>query len=570
MVDLTVNSDGLRAAGNGLLGTATGVAGAAPRCDPAATDPVSLFVAATLTQWSHVLWTLMEHAGQQREAGGLSITGTADYLGAVDAAGAAQIAATAADGSRDPAMPGPSLPAASAPVPVPVLPSIPQMTAPLPLTGEQFSAMVHSEPGPDRLRAFAHEWRNTVGPHILATADHTRRYGNSIQQDWDDGQPAAATNVLRHADWLESSLHASALGLADSAEQAAGHAETVIQSTPSPQEFRDIRTNLNTALAHFRASGGLNGGQVLALTNQLGEKQGMALAGYQTYAASAPVTTAGASQPPSPAPPIVHGDGSATIDRQANQLNPGSHRGNRGHGDADGQGAGGDRLEPSTADFGPPLGSSGNPPVAPAQPAAFTPPAVDQTANLAGTIMGAGIGAVGQLAKGLNGISGGGSPLSALSGLSSLPGMGGMPHLGTPQTPGDGAGDSAPALGNDHDFGSGGTTPADGGGGGGGDGVGGAPISSSSPAISAAPSAASPSVGTPALSAPTGVPATAGGPGMFGPPMMGGLGRGNDEGRKPNNRRRVVMRPAINSEPVFGEVERKHSTRRSAPPKEEP
>ena len=445
MVDLRVDTDGLRAAGSGLLGTA-GAGGAAPRCDPAAADPVSVSVAATLTQWSHVLWTLMEHAGQQREAGGLSVTGTADHLGAVDAAGAARIASAAAGGSPGSAMPGSSAPALAASVPVPTLPSIPQMPAPPPLTGEQFSAMVHSEPGPDRLRAFAQEWRNRVGPHILATADHTRRYGNSIQQNWDDGDPRAATNVLQHADWLESSLHASALRLADSAEQAANHAETVIQGTPSPEEFRDIRTQLNTALAHYRASGGLNGAQVIALTNELGERQGTALARYQTYAAAAPVTTAGAAQPPSPAPPIVRGDGpSATIDRQANQLNPGAHHGNIGDGDEHGQGAGGDTLEPSTADFGPPLGPSGAPSVAPAQPAAFTPPAVDQTANIAGTIMGVGVGTVGQLANSLHGMSGGGSPLSALSGLSSLPGLGGMPHMGSPQMPsgpGDGGGDS--------------------------------------------------------------------------------------------------------------------------------
>jgi hypothetical protein len=51
---------------------------------------------------------------------------------------------------------------------------------------------------------------------------------------------------------------------------------------------------------------------------------------------------------------------------------------------------------------------------------------------------------------------------------------------------------------------------------------------------------------------------------MFAPPMMGGMGRGGEEGRTSKERRRVVMRPVDNSEPVFGEMERRRSARRQA------
>jgi len=46
------------------------------------------------------------------------------------------------------------------------------------------------------------------------------------------------------------------------------------------------------------------------------------------------------------------------------------------------------------------------------------------------------------------------------------------------------------------------------------------------------------------------------------PPMMGaGMGGKNDEGRKPEDHRRVVLRPVPNTEPVFGEVRRERRER---------
>lgn len=555
MAQVSVDTEALRSAGAGLSNTA-GHLGGAPRCDPAATDPISVAVADTLTQWSHALWTLMEHAGQQRAAGGMSLTHTAQFLGALDEAEASNIAAVTS-GSPGAAQPQ-SLPPTPGAVPAPTLPQIPQIPAPPPLTGEQVSALVHAQPDPDRLRAFASHWRTQVAPHILTAADHTRRYGTSVGQAWDNGTAPAADNIAQHADWLESSLHSSALKLADAADQAADHADTVIQHTPTPQVFHDIRARLQTAVKHYQTTG--DPAPAIALNQQLGEKQTTAVAGYQTYAAAAPKTTDGSSNPPKPAPPIIRGSGppDANDDKKASQLNPGAKGGNTGDSDDPGKGAGGDPKHPSTADVGPPLGQSGTPPVAPAQQQPVTPTAqsvgTPMMANVAGTIMGAGLGTAGELANSMHGISG--SPLSALSGLSSL---GQMPHMGGPQAPqgGNGGGDSMPDLGNDHDFGSGGTTPA---GGGGGDGGG---ASGAAPPVSGTVSAANPTVGAPAGGSPTGAPpAAGGGSGMVAPPMMGGMGRGNEDDRKSTDRRRVVMRPVVNSEPVFGEVERRRPTPR--------
>jgi hypothetical protein len=557
-----VDTEGLRADGAGLSATAS-PSGGAPRCAAAAADPVSVSVASTLTQWSNALWTLMEHAGRQREAGGMSLSATASHLGAIDDANAANIGnSLIGDASQTP-LPAAPTPNADASIPVPTLPAMPDMPAPPPLTGEQVSAMVHAGPGPDRLRAFAQQWRDTLAPHIMSTADETRRYGHSVECNWDDGDPAAARNVNEHADWLESALHQHAMRLADSADQAATHVESVIQDTPRPEEFQDIHNRITVAEANYRASGGRNRGQLVALNGELGQMQASAAAGYQTYAAAAPVTATGGAQPPPPAPPIVRGGPAQTMNPQINHPNPANHDGDRGQGDKHGKDVAGDTLEPSKADSGPPIGPSGTPPVAAAQPPGLDPTTPGVAANIAGTIMGAGVGTASQLANSLHGMGSGGSPLSALSGLSSIPGLGGMPQTGMPQMPsgmGDGAPDGTPDLGAGPDFGSDGTTPAGGDGGGGG----GAPVSSSSPAVSAAPTGAgpvvrTPSTGSPAPSTPSG---GMGGPAMY-PPMMGGPGHGNDEGNKSKDKRRVVMRPVPNTEPVFGEVERKRSTRRA-------
>ncbi|WP_204080280.1 hypothetical protein [Mycobacterium riyadhense] len=560
MAQVSVDTDGLHSAGTGLANTA-GPGGVAPRCDPAATDPVSVSVAETLTQWSQVLWTLMEHAGQQREAGGMSLARTAEYLGSLDDAGAGRIASvlgsspsTAAPESLPPATPGA--------VPAPTLPHLPQIPSPPPMTGDQVAALVHAQPDPARLREFANRWRTQIAPHILSAADHTRRFGNSVAQAWDSGTAPVSDNLLQHADWLESSLYSSALQLAQAAEQAAGHAETVIQSTPTPQEFHEVHARLQTAVKHYQVSGDPT--EAIALTQHLREKRTTAVAGYQTYAAAAPTTTGAAANPPVPAPPIVRGTGPGdSSETNANQLNPGAHCDHAGDGNDAGKGAGDDTQRPSTADIGPPLGQSGTPPIAPAQqqPVTTSPATAGAPvmADIAGEVMGAGLGTAGQLANSMHGVSG--SPLSALSGLASPSGLGGMPHMGGPQAPSGGDGpeaESMPDLENDHDYGSGGTTPA--GGGGGGDGGGGAPVS---PPVSGTVSAANPTVGPPVGTSPSGgVPTAAGGSGMIAPPMMGGMGRGNEDERKAAEKRRVVLRPVVNSEPVFGAAERQRSTQR--------
>jgi hypothetical protein len=557
-MDLRVDPNGLRADANALDASAHRSAPAAA-CQAAAGDSVSTHLATALSAWAQSLHLLHDHAGQQRAAGGMAVAGTATDLSGADDTNAVAIVGildgTAPTGGGAPAAPS----AGGIPVvPAPSLPTIPTLAAPMPMAPEQVAAQVHSGPGSQSLRTFAAHIRTTLAASVLNAADEVRRIGTSVAQNWVDGQQRAVPNIAGHADWLESSLHPQVLELASAADAAATHTEALIQNTPHPEEFSDLRQRLNVALANYNASGGANAAQVEALSNELTKKRAAAMSAFQDFSTAAPPTIGGAARPPQPAPPIVHSpSGSfetlnppASLKRGGEHEGPAEGRGQHGGGDDDAKG-------PTSADH-PPVGAASaatNPPAGAPLASAADPNAASTLANVVGMIMGAGTGAVGQVTHGL----GGASPLSALSSLSSLPGMGsGMPHMGTPEIPETGGGSGSPSDDAGSDFGSGGTSPAGGAGDGGGGG--GAPMSSSSPAVG--PSVGSSlTVGSPATGAPGAGPGGVGGMGMM-PPMMGGMGGKNDEGRKSEERRRVVERPVPNTEPVFGEVRRETRRRR--------
>lgn len=558
-MDLRVDPDGLRADASALDASAHQSAPASA-CQAAAGDSVSAHLAATLSAWAQSLHLLHDHAGQQRAAGGLAVAGTATDLSSADDTNAVAIGGIL-DGSGPSPGGAPAAPSAGAlpQVPASTLPAIPPMAAAVPMAPEQIAAQVHSGPGAQSLRTFAAHIRSTLAANVLNTAAEVRRTGTSVAQNWDDGQQRAAPNIVSHADWLESSLHPQVLELASAADAAAAHTDTLIQNTPHPQELADLRQRLNVALANYNASGGANAAQVDSLSNELSNKRAATMSAFQDFSTAAPPTIGGATKPPQPAPPIVHSPTGSfeTLNPHTAPRTGGEHegptegRGHHGEGDKD-------AADPASADH-PPFGvgtAAGDPPPGAPLAGAADPNSASMLANVAGMMMGAGTGAVGQVTHGL----GGASPLSALSSLSSLPGMGGgMPHLSTPEMPDTGGGSGSPSDDAGSDFGSGGTSPAGGAGDGGG---GGAPMSSSSPAVGP-PVGSSLAVGSPSAGAPAAGPGGVGGMGMM-PPMMGGMGGKNDEGRKSEDRRRVVERPMPNTEPVFGEVRRETRRRRES------
>ena len=576
---ISANPEGLAGDGAELAGEQTAPA---PRARvPPGGDPVSASVAAQLAAHGASIEALIQHSGLLRVDGGVATQRTAVDFVDTDTQNASMIAGAGLTDAVSTPMRGcaPSVPA---------LPQVPAMTAPPLLPGEALSKAMHEGgPGPESLREFASHWRSRAA-QLEDLADRTDRTGLAIDADWqDDGVQQAGANTRNHGDWLHE-MAGNARQLATAADDYADHFQRALDETPTPQEFAETRRAWQRAWADNVRAHGMLSAQVGALAAQYADRQGQATEAGHTYFAAAATTGGDMPKPPRPAPPIVNpldptdarpSPGSPTNrssrpdDETAQQLVP--HRG----------GSGSDDPTPGTGAPANPEGSTGGPigpapdPALPAGVPAASPVeagAAGQAANIAGTIVGAGIGTLSQLAHGVvpsspaAGMAS--APLSALAGLSGLPSMGSpsapggaMPEM--PSDPGLGLPESDPGVGSDESFD--GTSPAVGGGGGGaGGGVPMSPVGNPSPASAVGPVVGQPSMpsAAPAATAPV---SGMGGMGMY-PPMMAGQGTQNPDRNKdlfPD--KRVVLRPVPNTEPVFGELEKQRRPRAKRAAQEE-
>jgi hypothetical protein len=504
-------------------------------CQPPAADPVSVWMATVLnSSWTAVA-ALLSHAAALRSAGAASLSATAHSLQATDETNAAAITA------GQPSAAAATMPAAVAAIPAPTLPPLPALPPPpAPLPGEQLAALVHSGPGPATLRDTASELRATAS-RVSALADDTRRYRTLVDTNWQDGQQQAGTNIADHARWLDD-VNQHLTSLADGADQAARHTDTLIEQTPKPEEFEQARHQVALAIAQFKASGGLNPIPVTTATAHLAKKQSQAVAAQETYHVASTATAAGLPPTPAPAPPIVRGE---PAHKKQDTAKKKPEPDTAGEDTTDGQ----DPAQPETPPHEAPATQAAGP-VPVTDPSTAAVPAM--VAQIAGTLVGAGTGTLGQLASGLQGAAA--APLSALSSLTS-----GLGDSGTSWDPphslgADPAIDAIPDAGSSDPTGDGGgtgaTTPA-----------GAGPVSG--PAVSAVPvSTAMPAGG---LGGAAGPQTGTAGPGIGGmgmmPPMMGGMGGRPAERERDGKDRRVVLRPEPNTEPVFGELDRRRSRR---------
>jgi PPE family len=273
-------------------------------CAPPGADSVSLGAARALNAHEMALIDVLEYATRVREYGGAVIKSAAVVFELADRAGAASIRRV--DNTN-----APPITSSSGPLQMPVLPpvphqppiaSIPELPAPPSIGGEQFSADLHSGPGPADLRDFSRAWHN-YSQDITHTADDTRSVGVKVNQHWSSGDKAA-NNIMDHAKWLDSAA-ARAERLSAAAEAVAHAFDIAKQDTPTPDEFTDAESDVMEAAALMAVSPAIGMIEYQQATSRYADLVAKAEEAAKHYhaAVSAALTTLG--NPIVPCPPIA-------------------------------------------------------------------------------------------------------------------------------------------------------------------------------------------------------------------------------------------------------------------------
>ncbi|ORV09685.1 PE family protein [Mycolicibacterium fallax] len=298
MEEISVDIEGLAAAGGRLLGAAGGSAGAPAACTPAGADSVSAAVAGSFSAWATGLEGLVVHAQAVLGAGGVSVAGSAAVIEGSDVAAGAGMQSLSAGLGDIPAMPAVMVPAA------PVAPIVPPVPAvPAPMAGDQWSACIHGGPGSAPLRALAAQLR-ARGAELERTAGETGAEAAAIDAHWVDGEQRAGQNVGQVADWLRDTAHYT-YKLATSADEAGEHVEQALARTPRPERFVELQQRVQEGMEHFIRTAGLDPGPLEVASANLAQAQQEAIEAQTAYAMVSNTTVAGAPVLPAPTTPIV-------------------------------------------------------------------------------------------------------------------------------------------------------------------------------------------------------------------------------------------------------------------------
>jgi hypothetical protein len=401
-----------------------------------------------------------------------------------------------------------------APPSPPMPPDIrPPLVPPPPVPGEALATAVHSG-DPSAGDAFISAWTQLVSA-LQGAADTVRTVGEQLPEQWDSpvSTDAVRDHLYRYADALDTSAsRAQTL-----AWQASRHGEQNVQARsdiPSPEQFAEVRRQIQTVSAANIASGGKYAAQLGQL---LGEKTALdakATQGYGAFHSETESTTAG------------DGEGVA------------------GPGGVPGSPAAGDGKDP-----GPPGTGAGDQQVSPekaGQLASMLPQLIPTMLGAAGGLVGGAVQMVGKVPETLMEA---GSQLAGTAGQS----LGGLMNPGLdkgaletgsrPVDSGPGAGRSA------GEGGAGGTMPA--GGGLGSPAV--TPTTGPPPQLPSMPSGGLPQPVSPAAGSsgvmPMGMPLG----GLAGAGQGGGAG-GHGGQEPPQRAKKVVVPPEPHTESVTGRV----------------
>ena len=273
-------------------------------CAPPGADSVSLGAARAFNAHEMALIDLREYATRVRETGGAVIKSAAVVFELADHAGAASIHRV--DDTNAPPITSSSGPL-QMPVPPPVphqppIASIPELPALPSIGGEQFSADLHSGPGPADLRDFSRAWHN-YSQDITHTADDTRSVGVKVNEHWSSGDKAA-NNIMDHAKWLDSAA-AWAERLSVAAEAVAHAFDIAKQDTPTPDEFSDAESDVMEAAALMAVSPAIGLIEYQQATSRYATLVAKAEEAAKQYHAAVSAALTGVGNPIVPCPPIA-------------------------------------------------------------------------------------------------------------------------------------------------------------------------------------------------------------------------------------------------------------------------
>lgn len=247
---------------------------------------------------------VLDYGRRVRETGGVVIRSAAVVFELADEAGAASI-------HRVDNTDAPPIASSSGPLQIPALPpvprqppiaSVPELPALPSVGGEQFSADLHSGPGPAYLRDFSHAWRS-YSQDITRCADDTRSVGVKVAEHWSSGDKAS-NSIINHANWLDSAADC-AERLSVAAEAVAHAFDTAKRDTPTPDEFADAESDVMEAAALIAVSPVLGGIAYQRATSRYAELVAQAEEAAAHYHGSVSAALMRVGDPMAPCPPIA-------------------------------------------------------------------------------------------------------------------------------------------------------------------------------------------------------------------------------------------------------------------------
>jgi len=299
MTYLMIDTDSVLATGARVIAASEGApTGSGAVISPAATDPVSSAVAATLQARTATIDSYSAAGAAIAAARGQQLGASATTYDEQEATNAATLRSGGSQGSAP--IPIPAIPGSVA------LPPVPLVTPPTPAAppggGEAISELIHGGPGTAALHAASRKLHDHAG-ELRSVGDRLIAHAGDVATSWSsDSGLTAAQRVSQLGAWFhQHSEHTQAA--ASAIRSHAERFERLKANVPTPSQFTDVKNQLRQAAAANAAARGRYAPVIATLQTKLGAMNAQAVSQYSSYSADAySPAVAGATINPPPQP----------------------------------------------------------------------------------------------------------------------------------------------------------------------------------------------------------------------------------------------------------------------------